>query len=157
MTAGKTISLPADTPKFEHPTLIVCLAHHLAQPYLAKGESVTTLEQIATDETDFEYTDKEGFQAIREAGGRGTSPGTEKHTKEHYERVFLNYFADSLNTLVQQHAIKQIHIFTPADIKNLTADKLPGNLSEIATIEPGNLVKVHPLDLVKRLTASSNV
>ena len=151
MSANKTISLPANTPKFEKPTLIVCLAHHLAQPYLAKGDTVTQLEQIATEATDFEYTDKEGFQAIREAGGRGTSPGTERHTKEHYERVFLNYFAEALQSLVHSHGIEQIYLFAPADIKNLTADKLPGGLKEITTIEPGNLVKEHPLELVKRL------
>ncbi len=146
MHQNKTMHIPEQFPEFEEKTAIITLAHASGTVYLAQKRVFQEIEQINTPETQYKYSDKEGFSR----GFGGTNAGTEKHNKEHYERVFLNHFVDQLKRLQKEHQFERLVIFVPKDIKNITKDKIPGELKGKIIILVGNLIKNHPLDLVER-------
>jgi hypothetical protein len=142
-----TIQLPTDIADTTEKTLMLALNHHEAKVYTVNGKVLSQLEDIKTEATEYQYTDNESF--TRHAG-RGASTN-DKHNREHYDRVFLNYFTKQLGTMVRKGNFEKIAIFVPAEIKNLVLQKLPRHILDKTEIIAGNVTKLRPLQLVRKL------
>lgn len=148
MSSLKPIIIPEQYPELDIRALIVCAGHTSAVSYLAEGRQIVEFGIIETPDTKYHYSDKEGFTASY--GGVGT--GTDKHNKEHYERVFLNFFIKKLSELDKKNSFDRIYIFIPRDIKKITLEKLPSAFKSKTEVLIGNLLKAHPLELIKRIS-----
>lgn len=145
--------LPARFPAFKEPVLIACLARHSAKPYIIEEETISELPVIQTAETEFHYTDREGFQPTRQANGVAFRPGTSEHNKEHYDQVFVNYFISELTSLDQKSPFAEITLFVPKTLKGLVSAKLTNGLKAKTQIIPGSFFKQDPLSLLEKMKA----
>lgn len=143
----KSWQIPDKYSEFESTSLIICLAHKMAKPYLVKGRMLQELLTIETEEAEFQYSDKEGFNP----SFGGSAPGNDSHNKEHYERVFLNYFVNELKKLQKTHQASRMYIFVPEDLKNITKKKFTELMLKQTEFFHGNMIKTHPLELVERI------
>ncbi|PIQ77634.1 hypothetical protein COV82_03390 [Candidatus Peregrinibacteria bacterium CG11_big_fil_rev_8_21_14_0_20_46_8] len=126
------------------------MAHLMAKTYHAFGRQVTAGDDIQTPDTDFEYSDKEGY--LFAPTGTHTMYGNAPHNKEHYRTVFINYFAEQLHELDQKEKYSRIFIFMPPDIKNSVYEKLSSKIKPKVEIIEGNFVNHQLPDLLGKLT-----
>lgn len=145
----KTHQIPEKYLPFLWKTLIVCLNENSAKPYEGHKRNITELEVLETKATQYHYSDKEGFEFT--PTGAGTSSGNEPHNKEHYAKVFLNFFMKELHKLDQQGQYEKIILISPHTMKNEVKEKLPTELAKKAEIIPGNFYKSHPFDIVEKI------
>lgn len=144
----KELHIPEKYPEFDIKTLIICVSHNTAKVYLVDKRNMKELPEVHTAETDYHYSDKEGFSA----GHGGTTTGTDHHNKEHYERVFLNFLVGELKKMESEHHIERMFVFVPEDIKNITREKFSDQMQKKTEFLHGNLLKTHPLDLIDRIS-----
>jgi hypothetical protein len=142
-----TTQLPSKLTPYSEKTLIIIADHQQAYPILIRDRIITSFPRIHTDDTDYTYTDKEGFSYSYSKSG--TVPGHQEKDHRHYERVFLNYLITQIKQLDQAHQPAKLLIIVPESLVHLTEQKLPGHLSQKASIHLGNLVK---MDLSQQLT-----
>lgn len=148
---NQPLHLPKSYPQFLENTLILCLNHDSARLYNVYFHELEELTQIHTSDTDFHYSDKEGF-IYAPATNIGTIPGYEPHNKEHYERVFLNYLNQKLIDLTKGIEYHRFIIFVPDDLKKITKEKLPPQILKKSEFISGNFTKHHPLELIEKIT-----
>lgn len=146
MTAKK-MNLPEEIPRFRDRTLIFCFGKDLARPFYVHGREVDEMEIIHTVDTEFEYSDKEAFNS----SNGGSSPGSDKHNKEHYAHVFMNYFLDKLHGIEAGYKFEKIVVLETIGTKGLTQDKWPKHLMEKTHFIVGNFHKHSPLEIFHKI------
>jgi len=153
---GKLYKTPRKIPELLEKTLVICMAHQFAKAYRLHLREMEELEDIRTEDTEYSYTDKEGFSFIQTAPaaanrtGQGTVPGSFENDKDHYMKVFLNFFAKELTRLFEAGNYDRIVIFVPDDMKHITEEKLR-YLSDRVEFIYGNFTKHQPLELVEKI------
>lgn len=152
---GKMIHIPEEIPKFRHKTLIFCFGHNLARPFYVHGREMEEMEMIHTEDTEYEYSDKEGFNHAGPGGG--SSPGADKHNREHYDHVFLNYFLEQLNDIEKKYDFDQIVTLQPVDMKGLNKEKWPKHLLPKTEFIAGNFHNHPPLDILHKILKESSL
>lgn len=151
MAQKKSITIPLEFRFFSEPTAIICLNHDRAKVYEATSDTLREIAFLHTSDTDFQYSDKESFSHAEGSSSIFFKPGTEEHNKEHYIRVFLNYFAKKLQNLDQERSFHDIYLFLPGDVKNIVSEKLLPPVQEKTHVILGNVIHEHPLELLKRI------
>lgn len=144
--------IPAQFVEFPYPVLILCMNHRSAKVYQAYQRDIIEKPDIHTVDTDYHYSDNREGMTFSSATSGGTRIGADHHNKEHYEKVFLNYFITKLQELEAQDRYHRIFIFTPPDIKNMVKEKLPKPLLSKIEIIEGNFAKAHLTEVLKKLT-----
>jgi hypothetical protein len=148
MNTKKTIRLPKNISPFLEKTLLMSLEGDKANVYLGEGDSITLQEPISTEATEYQYSDKEGFNA---RGGTGFTSGGEHHDKEHYRSVFLNHLTKKIHSLHKKGRFQRLAVFAPRQIKNLLKEKMPPDVLKNMVFVSGNVAKESPLELVQRM------
>ena len=149
MTKDHAVQFSTEYPEFQEKRFIICVDRRHAVVYLAESRTIQKHSVIETPDTQYEYSDKEGFSVA--PSGATFGAGQEEHNKEHYEKVFLNYFAEELKKLEQEEKIGLYHFFMPHEISNSVKGKIPKTILEHAIFHDGNLMKAEPLELIRRI------
>jgi len=148
------ITVPYQFQFFPNPTALICLSHDRARLFHVCAQDLQEITFLHTSDTDYQYSDKESFSHAKGSSTTFFRPGTEEHNKEHYLRVFLNYFADQFKKLDDIHRFSRVYIFLPGDMKHIVWDKIPTALRSKTHLIPGNVMNEHPLELLQRIEDS---
>ncbi len=148
---AKKMNLSEEIPRFRDRTLIFCFGKDLARPFYVHGREVDELEMIHTADTEFEYSDKEGFNHGGPGAGSGSAPGSDKHNKEHYAHVFMNYFLEKLNAIEREYQFDTVVVLETIETKGLTEDKWPQHLKAKTHFIVGNFHKHSPLEIFHKI------
>jgi hypothetical protein len=151
MNSKNQLTIPQNLQLFSESTALICLAHDRAKVYEVYKDSLKEVSFLHTSDTDYQYSDKESFSHAEGSQTIFFKPGTEEHNKEHYLRVFLNYFSEKLRDLSHQYGFRDIYLFVPNNIKNIVLEKIPNSIRGKIHIIPGNVMHEHPLELLKRI------
>jgi|GEM_PF-6201484 len=147
----KGLQIPQELPSCEVKTLMCVISDHTARVFECYERTITELNALSTEDTNYTYSDKEGF-SYGPQGKVGTRPGTSHHNKEHYLSVFANYFSEAVLKLYKDGAYEDVIIFIPQNIRKFIESKLPKDMVGNIVFVEGNFAKHHPLDLVKKMT-----
>lgn len=140
------MKIPDNLRHFEKRTLFVVMQHRRAKAFEVLDDLVTDKGVIETDDTEFEYTDRKTLSA--DSGtGRVSGAGSEKHNKEHYDHVYMNYFSKEFSKLANGYPA--VVIFVPKDIKSLLHDKLNQQELEKTKFIYGNYYNNHLHELLE--------
>jgi len=155
MSSKNILKIPQHLRLFSDSTALICVSHDRAKIYEATQDSLEEISFLHTSDTDYQYSDQESFSHAEGSQTIFFKPGTEEHNKEHYLRVFLNYFREKLKDLDQQYRFHDIYLFLPGDLKNVAMEKLPPPLQKKTHIVVGNVINEHPLELLRRIEIAS--
>lgn len=147
---NKVLHIPEEIRKFREKTLIFSFGHYLALPFYVHGREMAELPLIHTEDTDFKYSDREGFSHPGMGGG-GSDPGTEKHNKEHYEHVFVNYFLQKLGHLEKEYEFGSVIVVLPDYMKHVVREKWPKHLVDKTEFIGGNFHNHPPMDILHKI------
>lgn len=156
------MQIPQQLPHFKEKILIVCLRHDSGLPYIAEGNKVEQLSPIYTEDTDFHYSDKEGFERLTTPSSPAAKDvsfcaGEDHHNKEHYLHIFLNYFVEKIGELAKEQKVNKLVFFVPEDMLHQLEAKLPQPLKEKIQIFPGNFYAHHILELIAFLPSKDGL
>lgn len=125
-------------------TILVLSAHTIARVFKIDKDDIEELSPIHTDETEFKYSDKEGFSYAHTAFNTGiwTTTGYKEKNKTHYNNVFTSFLAKEIVNIDKWYTAEQIMIYAPKDMKEIIKKHFPQTYEKKLKIMIGDHIKI---------------
>ena len=115
-------------------TLIIISGKSIARAFITEKDEIQEFAPIHSEETEYKYTDKEGFSYINSGSntGIGTTTGYKGKNTEHYTHVYATFLMKEIIKLDQQYQPEHIRIYIPKRLKKDIEISIPNALKWIS-------------------------